>query len=66
MKTKQWFIDRIGKTVFRDPSPFYSENEQEAFEHGIEISNMEQAIYMFDIQSDFAAEGVYLNYRDIK
>lgn len=65
-QSKQWFIDQIGKTVFRDPSPFYSEYEQEVFENGVEIRSVEQAIYMFDIQNDFAAEGVNLNYRDEK
>ena len=37
---------------------------QNAYENGIEIRDNYHAYYLFDVQNDFANEGLELNYRD--
>lgn len=64
LKDLQWFLDRVGKRVFRD-NVIDSEYDKKTSELGIIISNELQAQYMFDIQQDFYHEsGINLNYRD--
>lgn len=64
MQNKQWFLDRVGKTVYRDclfPDAVgrqYTETR---------IKDELQAIYMFDVQNDLMADNkIDLNYRDTK
>ncbi len=64
MHTLKWFINRIGKTVYRDDSKcgcFCCDN---IVKNGVKIRNEQHAEYLHDVQHDFAAEGILLNYRD--
>lgn len=65
-KTKEWFIERIGKTVFRDAKGKCCNRCDQINEQGLVISNEQHASYLALIDSDYAAEGIYLNYRDEK
>ena len=68
MQTQQWFVERIGKRIFRDknnpPCGCHTCNEIE--KNGMIITDENHAQYLFDIQNEFADGGHYLNYRDNK
>ena len=64
LKPKQWFIDRIGKIVLRNPTLEVLKGKVDSVR--VFISDELQAQYMFDVQNDLSADGVYLNYRDEK
>ena len=63
-KSRGWFIERIGKRIFRDKLSCDCEACREVEEHGLVIHDRIHAIYLHDIDCDYAAEGVYSNYRD--
>jgi hypothetical protein len=48
----QWFIDRIGKRVYRDKNICTCEHCINVFKHGVIISDKEHAQYLFDIQNE--------------
>jgi len=64
MKTKQWFIDRIGKKIYRNSNGCDCEVCKNIGVHGVIVSNELHAIYLFDIQNAYNEEGINLNYRD--
>lgn len=67
LKPKQWFIDRIGKTVTRYFNTGVKKLDEICERKGIPIKDESQAQYMFDIQQEFYHEsGITLNYRDKK
>lgn len=63
---EQWFLDRIGKVVFRDDDGCPCAICKNAVEHGILINDEVHAMYLYEIESDYAMEGISLNYRDEK
>ena len=66
-KDKQWFLDRIGKRVFRDTHTDNSELAKAVKETGVVIKDELHADYMFSIQQEFYLDcGIDLNYRDEK
>lgn len=65
-KTLQWFLDRIGKTVYRDKSTCTCESCQKVLKEGLIIRDEQHARYLHMIDNDFEAEGRILNYRDTK
>ena len=64
-KKIEWFIKRIGRTVFRDRTDCCHKCDQVARD-GIFIADKQQAEYMAMVDTDFACEGIHLNYRDVK
>lgn len=67
MKTlhnKQWFLDRIGKRIYRDKSTCTCPTCANVEENGLVIADEKDADYLFNVQNDFANDGDYLNYRD--
>lgn len=61
LKPKQWFMDRIGKTVIRQSHP----SRRYTGPITVFIIDELQAQYMFDVQNDLYNEsGICLNYRD--
>lgn len=63
LKPKQWFIDRIGKTVIRNTILDVLKGELDSVR--VFISDELQAQYMFDMQNDlFHESGMNLDYRD--
>jgi hypothetical protein len=49
---KQWFIDRIGKRVYRDKNPCDCEICMNVFEKGVIIENEMHATYLYDAQHE--------------
>lgn len=65
-KNKQWFLDRIGKTIYRDPNNCSCHICKDRNINGVTITDRLHALYLYDIQYDYEAEGLTLNYRDEK
>jgi hypothetical protein len=49
---KQWFIDRIGKRVYRDKNTCDCEICKIVFENGLIIKNEMHATYLYDVQHE--------------
>lgn len=64
MKTLEWFKERIGKRIYRDPDSCECATCKEVVENGLVIINEQHANYVYDTQNDFAACGTFLNYRE--
>ena len=64
-KTLRWFTNRIGKKIYRDHHKCCGHCD-EVVKNGLIVSDKQHAEYLYLNQNDFAAEGVYLNYRDKK
>ena len=64
-RTLKWFKNRIGKRIFRDHHKCCSHCDDVA-ENGIIVSDFQHASYLHSVDCDFAAEGIELNYRDLK
>ncbi len=65
-KLKQWFIDRIGKRIYRDVSTCTCNTCKEIEENGLVIFDEQHADYLADIDEEFGSDGYYMNYRDNK
>ena len=65
-KTKEWFVERIGKTVFRDNVSNSCSACTDVEKNGIIVFNKQHARYLAMIDADFAAQGTFMNYRDEK
>ena len=61
---KQWFIDRIGKRVFREETSCPCESCKRISNEGLIINDEMHAIYLQDIEYMYNAEGHKLTYRD--
>lgn len=67
LKPKQWFLDRVGKTVIRDVSLSDTALSAQQGYTEVEIKDKFHAEYMFDMQNDlYFDDGIILNYRDEK
>ena len=64
--SKEWFMVRIGKRVYRDASGCKCPSCKNAVESGIEIRDEIHAEYLADTAAEFANDGCILNYRDVK
>lgn len=72
-QTKQWFMERIGKRIYRDNQCSTKGRNvhcclhcKEVFDNGLIVSDEMHADYLAEIDADFANEGIYSNYRDKK
>lgn len=61
---RKWFIDRIGKRVFRNDVSCQCEICQNISKLGLVINDYMQAEYLFDCEVEFTMEGVKLMYFD--
>lgn len=52
MKSKQWFIDRIGERVYRGPTTCKCPICSRVLEDGLVISSETHAIYLYNIQGE--------------
>lgn len=66
LKTLKWFERRQGKTVFRDKTSCGCIHCDRVVNFGIAIRDKDHAKYLFNVQNEYANEGTYLNYRDVK
>lgn len=60
---KQWFLDRVGKTIYRNSGRC---DRKEIYEKGIYLHNEERAIDYFNIEFLHPAEFGYLVFFDTK
>jgi hypothetical protein len=70
-KTKEWFMDRIGKKIYRDSQCIKDKEHccascKDVFDNGLIVRDESHADYLAMIDMDFGAEGIYSNYRDAK
>jgi hypothetical protein len=65
-KSEEWFKKRIGKRIYRDMQgdKHCCATCQQAAEEGLIILDEQHAIYLAEIDSAYANEGIYSNYRD--
>lgn len=61
-----WFKDRIGKRIYRGDNACGCLACKEVFKNGIVVNSEYHAQYLYNMQNDFGAEGIELNYRDEK
>lgn len=64
-KSEEWFMARIGKRVFRDNCECCPACKRIA-EEGLIVRNKIMSKHLAAVDNDYAAEGIYLNYRDEK
>jgi len=62
--TKKWFLNRVGKRVYRDATTCKCSSCKDTVENGLIIANEQHAKYLYSVQIDYAVEGELLNYRD--
>lgn len=65
-KSKKWFMDRVGKRIYRDESDCPCIHCRTTAKEGLIVIDKIHAEYLYDTQNDFGAEGLELNYRDEK
>ena len=66
MNNLQWFKDRIGKRIYRDDDNCTCGTCKTISSSGLIVTTENHAIYLHDVQNDYGAEGINLNYRDTK
>lgn len=64
MDRKQWFVDRIGKTVYRNKVSCDCKICDNAYEYGVFISDFVHADYLYCCESEYTIEGIPLKYFD--
>lgn len=64
-KSKEWFVERIGKRIYRKDND-YCPSCAETAEHGLIVIDENHAEYLAGIDADFAACKLEMNYRDEK
>jgi|GEM_PF-3329720 len=62
----QWFLDRIGKRVFRNHAGCPCVICKKVYEQGFVIVDASHAEYVHDNEADYAASGHPLRYFDTK
>lgn len=68
-KRKQWFLDRVGKKVYRDKSFCECSVCKRVEDNGVFISDSNHALYLLDIESisqDPSESSHPIKYRDEK
>lgn len=63
-KSKEWFVARIGKRIFRDGLGKCCATCDDVAARGLVVHDEMHADYLACCDSDFGAEGHYCNYRD--
>ena len=65
LRSFNWFKERIGKIIFRNSNYCSCSSCKIAEKKGIEIIDEQHAEYLFNIQNEYFAEKIHLNYRDL-
>lgn len=63
---RQWFLDRIGKTVYRNKLSCTCLICQSVYDNGLFIEDEMQADYLWDMEGCYAHDNVKLRYFDTK
>ena len=64
--TKEWFIDRIGKKIYRDKTSCGCPSCRDIDDNWLIIFDKNHATYLYDVMCDYWYEWIELNYRDEK
>ena len=62
----QWFLDRIGKRVFRNKTDCPCEICTAVYERGMLVENKMEAQYLYDLEAAYTCEGDLLRYFDTR
>lgn len=63
---RQWFLDRIGKRVFRNNDGCHCLICEKVYANGLVITDALHAEYLHDCEADYAAGGDPLRYFDTR
>lgn len=63
---EQFFLDRVGKVVYRNDNGCPCKMCQSGFLYGILINDRLAALYLYDTECEYNAEGNPLRYFDTK
>lgn len=61
---KEWFVNRIGKRIYRNKNACECKACQAINKNGLIVANKLHAQYLYDIEQDFNAEGILVRYFD--
>jgi len=63
---KQWFLDRIGKTVYRSKTTCDCDSCNTVVDVGLIIVDNFHATYLYDVEGSYQFDGFPLKYFDTK
>lgn len=63
---QQWFIDRIGKVVWRNKTTCECEPCERVYQNGLLLLDEQHATYISELEGIYTAEGSKLRYFDTK
>ena len=63
-KPREWFVERIGKRIFRDSRRVCCGHCARVGKEGLIVHDEQHADYLACVDMDFGAEGIFSNYRD--
>jgi hypothetical protein len=66
LKTLKWFRGKVGLKIYRDDGGCGCHHCNEIVENGLIVHDAVHAEHLYDMQNEYAYDGTYLNYRDIK
>jgi len=64
--TEKWFLSKVGKRIFRDEDTCQCRTCQEVVKNWLIVHNEQHARHLYDVQNDFWAEWINMNYRSKK
>lgn len=62
----QWFLDRIGKRVYRPATTCKCGICADVVENGLIIADVPHAEYLWDVEGEYQANGIAIKYFDTK
>ena len=65
LKPLSFFLERIGKRIYRDHHECCHQCDLN-YKNGLVINDEQHADYLYEVQNEFALEGIDLCYRDAK
>lgn len=64
LQSEQWFVERIGKRVYRDDDGCSCADCAKTVKEGFVVLDKDHAQYLYTIQMEWLMAGIELNYRD--
>ena len=61
---EQWFLDRIGKKVYRNSTGCSCPSCVGSYQEGLVIADEQHAGYLYELEGSYAADGDVLTYFD--
>ena len=65
-KREKWFIDRIGKKIFRNKTTCNCGTCKNVYENGLIISDDTHACYIWEMEGHYRKDRIKLKYFDTK